>query len=90
MQLHEELQSLANKHLSKEQLHDISLVNFLTAVNCSFIKKENEIKQYNKNENELAKTNQLLNTLFSKLHTGIVAEDENRKIVFTNQRWMSG
>ncbi|MBL7922241.1 MAG: PAS domain S-box protein [Bacteroidia bacterium] len=87
MQLHEELQSLANKHLSKEQLHDISLVNFLTAVNCSFIKKENEIKQYNKNENELAKTNQLLNTLFSKLHTGIVAEDENRKIVFTNQMY---
>lgn len=87
MQLQEELQGLAIKYLSAKQLQDPLLADFLNAVNNSFINKENEIKQYCEKENNLAKTNQLLNTLFSKLHSGIVAEDENRKVVFTNQMY---
>jgi len=85
MEFHKELQELATKHLSAQQLKDPALAGFLNAVNTSFIEKENEMLQCTQKENKLAKTNQLLTTLFSKLHSGIVAEDENRKIVFTNQ-----
>ncbi len=85
MEIQVELQDLVKKHLSAQQLQDASFIDFLKAVNLVFIEKEKQIKQCSEKENNLTKTNQLLTTLFSKLHSGIVAEDENRKIVFTNQ-----
>lgn len=87
MELHKELQDLVIKHLSPQQQQDSSLKGFLTAINNSFIEKENEIIQYSEKENTLAKTNQLLTTLFSTLNSGILAEDENRKVIFTNQMY---
>ncbi|MBA2612248.1 MAG: PAS domain S-box protein [Bacteroidetes bacterium] len=87
MQLHTELQSRIVKYFTAQQLKDSSLNNFLIAINDYFIEKDLEVEQYSEKENKLAKTNQLLTTLFSKLNSGILAEDQDRKVLFTNQMY---
>ncbi|TRX39477.1 PAS domain-containing hybrid sensor histidine kinase/response regulator [Flavobacterium restrictum] len=51
---------------------------------CAFLQ---DISKRKEAENKLYETVALLKTLLANLHSGILVEDENRKILFTNQHF---
>ncbi len=99
MELNTLLQKQIAEHLTADQLNDPSFKKFINEVNKSYAAFEVDQSQTNiafkisekvlekrkETENGLNTTLQLLTTLFSNLHSGIIAEDENRKVIFTNQ-----
>ncbi|MBA3680910.1 MAG: PAS domain S-box protein [Bacteroidetes bacterium] len=87
MELHKELNAIVVNCLSKEQQSEPSLHVFFNAINNYFNEKDLEVAQHVEKENDLVKTNQLLTTLFSKLQAGILAEDEDRNVIFANQMY---
>ncbi|MDP1801596.1 MAG: response regulator [Bacteroidota bacterium] len=101
MELNAILQKQVTAHLTAHQLNDPSFKQFINEINRSYVsfqenKEHTEIAfklsekvlvKRKETEKDLATTLQLLTTLFSNLNSGIIAEDENRKILFTNQMY---
>lgn len=99
MELNTKLQKQVAEHLTEQQANDPSFKKFINEVNKSYTAFEDDQCQTNiafkisekvlekrkETENDLSTTLQLLTTLFSNIHSGILAEDENRKVIFTNQ-----
>jgi PAS domain S-box-containing protein len=117
-ELDNKLLSLAQAHLSKEQIAEPNMLRFLFAMRDTLLefgktkvespvikpnipathqseqtmvskavvtKLQSEIQKRKETEGSLSRTLNLLKTLLSKLNSGILVEDENRHILFTNQ-----
>ncbi|MBL7911959.1 MAG: PAS domain S-box protein [Bacteroidia bacterium] len=99
MELNSTLQKHVTQFLTADQVNDPSFKEFINEVNKSYAAFEGDqshvniafkhsekvFERTNETETELNTTLQLLTTLLSNIHSGILAEDENRKVIFTNQ-----
>ncbi|PBQ33558.1 hypothetical protein CNR22_17850 [Sphingobacteriaceae bacterium] len=91
MLFHPLLEKYIHDHLPPTALRDESLQNFLQAIQtCLTIKQEEaevlrtQITERKGIEKELNRTVNLLVTLLTNLQSGILAEDENRMVLFAN------
>ncbi len=93
MDLHELLDKQVKKHLTPEFTENNELKSFLKTINDSYLDFERDkylneqIRKRKETETRLSSTVELLKTLLESLQSGILVEDENRKIVFTNKKF---
>lgn len=101
MNYHKLLQQQINKYFPEGVSVNTALDNFFSAVNESYLLFENEancntdkitdeeinieIHKRKETEDSLNRTVKLLTTLLSSLNSGILVENEERKILYTNQ-----
>ena len=91
MVFHPSLQKYIEENLSETALNDTSVQDFLCSINNSFFlaKEDSEslkskINERKGIEKELNRTVNLLVTLLTNLQSGILAEDEDRRVLFAN------
>lgn len=81
--IYDSLHALNDPYDDIEEGDDVDDLYFITKYLNKQIEKRKEV------ENNLAKTVELLKTLLSSIQSGILVEDENRKILFTNDLFCS-
>lgn len=91
MSLHPSLEKHMKENLSETALKDPSVQAFVRSINNSCLLPgesleglKMQISERKSIEKELNRTANLLVTLLTSLHSGILAEDEERKVLFSN------